>query len=164
MLETITLDPSILAGNHKIKCVFSNGAMWLFAEDICRALKLSNPGAASHTSMLDSTERRTARINTPSGRGGGTAILISESGLYKMILRSNLPEAKPYQDWVTKEVLLSIRRTSTFVAEQPSIVENPSMTDLDLLGEQERVFRQLLDEINAYYEQALEEEAAPTLH
>lgn len=34
-----------------------------------------------------------------------SVVLISESGLYKLVLRSDKPEAKPFQDWVTKEVL-----------------------------------------------------------
>lgn len=36
-------------------------------------------------------------------------ILLTESGMYKMVLASNLEKAKPFKDWVTKEVLPSIR-------------------------------------------------------
>ena len=31
--------------------------------------------------------------------------LLSESGLYKFIMRSDKPTARPFQDWVTREVL-----------------------------------------------------------
>jgi prophage antirepressor-like protein len=39
-----------------------------------------------------------------------SAVLISESGLYKLILRSDKPQAKPFQDWVTQVVLPAIRK------------------------------------------------------
>jgi hypothetical protein len=40
--------------------------------------------------------------------------MISESGLYKLALASNLEKAKPFKDWVTKEVLPQIRETGSF--------------------------------------------------
>ena len=44
---------------------------------------------------------------------GGTqqVSIISESGLYALIMRSNKPQAKHFRKWVTSEVLPSIRRT-----------------------------------------------------
>ena len=41
-------------------------------------------------------------------------LLASESGLYKMITRSDKAEAKPFQEWVTRDVLPSIRKTGTY--------------------------------------------------
>jgi prophage antirepressor-like protein len=35
---------------------------------------------------------------------------VSESGMYKLLLRSDKPEAKAFQDWVTREVLPAIRK------------------------------------------------------
>lgn len=63
------------------------------------------------------------------------ASVISESGLYKLIMRSDKPQAKAFQDWVTKEVLPSIRKTGSFVTGQPSLVENPQMSALELAGQ-----------------------------
>lgn len=40
--------------------------------------------------------------------------LISESGLYKLVMRSDKKEAKQFQEWVTREVLPSIRKTGTY--------------------------------------------------
>lgn len=44
----------------------------------------------------------------------GEANIISESGLYNVILRSDKPEAKPFRKWVTSEVLPAIRRTGSY--------------------------------------------------
>ena len=40
---------------------------------------------------------------------------VSESGLYKLIMRSDKPEAKAFQDWVTREVLPSIRKNGGYI-------------------------------------------------
>lgn len=43
------------------------------------------------------------------GTPAGSYSLVSESGLYKLVMRSDKPEAKPFQNWVTKVVLPAIR-------------------------------------------------------
>ncbi len=48
-------------------------------------------------------------------RGGGKATVVSESGLYKLIMRTDRPEAKGFQDWVTKVVLPAIRKDGGYV-------------------------------------------------
>ena len=71
-----------------------------------KAIGVSNSsGAFKFTQGLDITERvplpRTRYV--PGIRPNST--LISESGLYKTVMRSDKPQAKPFQDWVTKVVL-----------------------------------------------------------
>ena len=80
---------------------------WFVAADICKLLYTMNGSNASHfTKHLDETEK--LRGNPIPGKGGFSPLLISESGLYKLIMRSDKPQAKAFQDWVTKEVLPSI--------------------------------------------------------
>ncbi|CAH0717171.1 unnamed protein product, partial [Brenthis ino] len=43
-------------------------------------------------------------------------IFIKESGLYSLIFRSNMPDAKQFKRWVTSEVLPSIRKTRAYVS------------------------------------------------
>jgi len=42
------------------------------------------------------------------------SILLSESGFCKLITRSDKPEAKPFREWVTREVLPTIRKDGTY--------------------------------------------------
>lgn len=42
--------------------------------------------------------------------------LLSESALYKLILRSDKPDAKAFQDWVIRDVLPAIRKDGIYVA------------------------------------------------
>lgn len=51
--------------------------------------------------------------------------VISESGLYKLIMRSDKPQAKPFQDWVTREVLPSIRKTGSYELPKGEVMPLP---------------------------------------
>lgn len=46
---------------------------------------------------------------------------LTESGVYKLIMRSNKPEAERFQDWVTDEVLPSIRKNGGYIANQENL-------------------------------------------
>ena len=41
--------------------------------------------------------------------------IIAESGLYKLVMRSDKSEARKFQDWVTRDVLPAIRKNGAYV-------------------------------------------------
>lgn len=95
-----------------------DGAPWFVASDVIKALQLTN--ATMSMKALDDDER--SKLNL--GRQG-TANIISESGLYTLILRCRdavTPGTIPYRfrKWVTGEVLPQIRRTGRYVREELS--------------------------------------------
>jgi prophage antirepressor-like protein len=49
-----------------------------------------------------------------------TALYVSEPGLYELLCKSEMPAARPFQDWVYEEVLPQIRRTGGYSLAQPS--------------------------------------------
>ena len=55
----------------------------------------------------------------------GHLTLILESGLYKLIMRSDKPEAATFQDWVTQEVLPSIRKTGSYGTQERLALAGP---------------------------------------
>ncbi len=56
------------------------------------------------------------QVNVVDARGRNQKTwCVNESGLYTMIMRSDLPNAKRFQRWVTGEVLPSIRRTGSYL-------------------------------------------------
>jgi len=62
---------------------------------------------------LDADEKGVAFCQTP---GGSQAFaVITESGLYTLVLRSRKPEAAPFRRWVTHDVLPQLRRTGAYV-------------------------------------------------
>jgi prophage antirepressor-like protein len=77
------------------------------AVDVCDILGIDTRNLRRD---LDNDEIQTLNL-----RGSGRAsLIISESGLYSLMLRSRKEEAKPFKKWVTKEVLPSIRKTGSY--------------------------------------------------
>lgn len=77
--------------------------------DVCRVLELQT-GATKN--RLD--EKGISLINTPTNGGIQQLVYINEKNLYKVIMRSDKPQAEPFQDWVCGEVLPSIRKTGKY--------------------------------------------------
>lgn len=50
--------------------------------------------------------------------GGKSPLIISEAGLYGIVLKSRKPEAKEFKRWVTHEVLPSIRKHGAYMTQQ----------------------------------------------
>lgn len=92
-----------------------NGEPWFVAKDVCGVLGLVNPTEALRA--LDDDEKNTLRITEGIRRGNPEINIISESGLYKLVMRSRKPAAKKFVKWVTSEVLPAIRRNGAYVHE-----------------------------------------------
>nr|DAF71563.1 MAG TPA: repressor domain protein [Caudoviricetes sp.] len=87
-----------------------NGEPWFVAKDVCDALGLDT----SHVRRgLDDDEVATL----PNWQGkGASPLIVSEAGLYSLVLKSRKPEAKRFRRWVTHEVLPALRRDGAYVA------------------------------------------------
>ena len=88
-----------------------NGDPWFFANDVCAVLGIANVGNV--LARLDDDEKSSIRL-TDGIRGNPNRAVISEPGLYSVILRSDSPAARPFRRWVTREVLPAIRRTGSY--------------------------------------------------
>lgn len=95
-----------------IRALTINEVPWWVASDVCVPLGLSNVSQA--LAGLDDDEKSSITINdgTP---GSPIRAIVSEAGLYSLILRSRKPEAKAFRRWVTHEVLPSIRRRGGYL-------------------------------------------------
>lgn len=97
-------------GTHTVRVVTHNNQPWFVATDVATTLGYRNaPDASRH---LDDDEKGTQIVRTPGGDQKLT--IISESGLYALVLRSRKPEARKFAKWVTSEVLPSIRKTGGY--------------------------------------------------
>lgn len=90
-----------------------NGEPWFVAKDVCDILELNNVTEALRP--LDDDEKSNFRNSEVAQNGGRAPIIISEPGLYKLIMRSRKSEAKEFQRWVTHEVLPQIRKTGGYI-------------------------------------------------
>ncbi|MER5388357.1 BRO family protein [Saccharopolyspora sp. NPDC002686] len=102
----------------RVRTVVLGGEPWFVAADVCAVLGYAH--TASALRGLRPAEKGVRRVHTPGGEQDVT--LINEPGLYRLVMRSNRPEAEAFQDWVTGEVLPAIRRTGRYdPAAQPRL-------------------------------------------
>lgn len=103
--------------------VIIDGEPWFVVTDVLRALSLDlncrgEPIVTKVRSMLDAEELTLKRVQGKDRNGreyNRDTLIMTESGLYKLIMRSDKPEAKAFQDWVTKVVLPAIRKDGAYV-------------------------------------------------
>lgn len=117
-----------------------DGEPWFVANDVCIALGL-NINAAGKTNVTAALRKLKThqiglhRIQTNS-RGGGTRMqevkIISEAGLYKLVMRSDKDEAEDFQEWVAEIVLPAIRKDGGYVKDQ-ELVATGEMTPSTIL-------------------------------
>lgn len=119
-LTTFTFAPT----NANIRVVTIDGNPWFVAADVCACLGLKphpvHGNFIHHLKYLGADEQMTlAKTTMPDVVlfPGTTARvkLASESGLYKLVMRSDKPEARKFQDWVTREVLPAIRKDGAYI-------------------------------------------------
>ncbi len=105
-----------------VRTLVLNDEVYFVAKDICNVLDIQNSREA--TKKLDEDELVSEKMTS----GGQTRemTLINESGMYKLIFRSNKPEAKKFTKWITSEVLPSIRKTGSYSTSKNSNVNYTS--------------------------------------
>lgn len=98
----------------KVRVVEINGEPWLVGKDVAEVLGYSNTAKAirDHVDIEDKLSERIVL----SGQNR-EVIVINESGLYSLVLRSKLPEAKKFKRWVTSEVLPSVRKHGMYATD-----------------------------------------------
>ena len=80
--------------------------------DVCRILDIKN--VSDCKSRLD--QKGVVLTDTPTKGGVQRIAYINEKNIYKLIMRSDKPQAEPFQDWVCGEVLPAIRKTGGYIA------------------------------------------------
>lgn len=99
-------------GDRHVRVIQVDGEPWFVAADVCGILGYANGRAAVEQHV---PERHRGSVAIHDGTPGNpNRATISESGLYRLVMRSNALNAEPFQDWVTESVLPEIRRTGGF--------------------------------------------------
>lgn len=99
-----------------------DGEPYFVGKDVATILGYSNPRDAI-SKHVDDEDKGVAKCDTLGGRQ--EILFINESGLYSLILRSQLPAAKKFKRWVTSEVLPAIRRHGMYATEE--LIANPDL-------------------------------------
>jgi prophage antirepressor-like protein len=96
--------------NHKVRVLILDGELWFIAADVCKVLGILNYSDAYK--RLREYEIKT--IDSIEGVDVPIQNVVSESGLYRLVLTSRKPQAEPFQDWICQEVIPSVRKTGTY--------------------------------------------------
>lgn len=99
----------------EVRVVERENVPWFVAADVCRCLEIANPSDA--IGRLDEDEKALVSIEGLS-RGNSLGNIVSEPGLYTLILGSRKPEARAFKRWITHEVIPSIRRHGAYLTPQ----------------------------------------------
>lgn len=97
--------------DNPVRTIWIDGKPWFVLSDLCSVLNLTTP--AKVASRLEDGMSSTHPIPDSLGRIQHVTI-VNESGMYRVVLRSDKPEALALQAWITDEVLPSIREKGSY--------------------------------------------------
>lgn len=110
----------------EIRTIIVNSEPWFVASDVAKSLGYANSSVAvrdncKHAELFKTNQKLVLELG-PRG-----VLIIPESDVYRLIMRSNLPGAESFQDWVVEEVLPSIRKHGAYMtpATVDEIIANP---------------------------------------
>ena len=93
-----------------------DGSVWFLAKDVAEILGMQAKNALR---MLDNCDKE--EVFADIGNGRRKYQFINEPGLYEMIFSSRKAEAKAFKNWVTHDVLPSIRKNGGYIIEQEEL-------------------------------------------
>lgn len=111
----------------EIRALQIDNEPWFVGKDLAECLGYSNTRDAvgRHVDKEDKTD-----VAIHDGRQNRNMVVVNESGLYSLILSSQLPTAKRFKKWVTREVLPSIRKHGAYMT--PEVIEK-TLTNPDFI-------------------------------
>ncbi len=113
----------------ELRSLFLDDEPWFIAADVCEAVGHTNVTVALN--MVDEEDKRSFRRSEAlnftypiADQRVQSVNLVNESGMYSLILRSNVPGAKTFKRWVTHEVLPAIRKTGSYSIPSQRVPQN----------------------------------------
>ncbi len=97
-----------------VRVVTIDGEPWFVAVDVATILGYANTRKAINDHVPARHQKGNDSFPLADLGLHPQTKLISEAGLYRLVMRSDVPLAEPFQDWVTDDVLPSIRRTGSY--------------------------------------------------
>lgn len=95
-----------------------NGDPWFVAKDVCDILEIRTNNLRTILDLDEISELSNDYSIDIAQNGGKSPLIISEAGLYGLVLKSRKPEAKGFKRWITHEVLPSIRKHGAYMTQQ----------------------------------------------
>lgn len=151
--------------DNGVRVIVNNNEPLFCLRDICEALNVQN--ISDVKSAIDREFDKGGRFDLyPLETNGGKQnfIFITEPQLYFVLMRSDKPNARPFRQWVVKEVLPSIRKNGGYIANQENmseaeilakavlVAQNVIANKDKLIAEQKQVIEYQSDKLASYKE------------
>ena len=125
-----------------IRVIKQNGEPWFAGKDVCEALRYSN----SRKAIADHVKENHKGVTFCDTPGGKQQIsIIDEAGLYSLVMRAKTEKAEAFQEWVTGEVLPSIRKHGGYLTAdkiEQALTDPDTIIKLATTLKEERAARQ----------------------
>ena len=147
-----------------VRMVNKDGEPFFVAKDLCGVLGLKN--SRQVLAALNKEEKGVISMDT---NGGTQSVsIVSESGMYKILFKSRKKSATKFLDWVTSEVLPSIRKHGAYLTDKKAeeVVKDPENTIYELAEAllKEKEEREQAEKQITEYEEAVKSLAVSVVH
>ena len=134
----------------RVRVIMRCSDPWFVAKDVATCIEHSNV-----TKMCELCRDKDKVVVRPSDLTSNDLLdvknreytLISESGLYRIFAKCNLPKCEPFENWVFDEVLPSIRKTGSYSATQTQVSRKDQLYSAIIHAESEAVRVDALKEL-----------------
>ncbi|OCH80346.1 hypothetical protein A9310_21640 [Gordonia sp. UCD-TK1] len=107
-----------------VRTVMVAGEPWFVLADLCNVLGLARrPGQVAD--RLDEGVRQTYTL--PTAGGAQSMTIVSEAGMYEVVIRSDKPDAVAFRRWITGTVLPEIRKTGSYNSTPAPTLAGPKL-------------------------------------
>lgn len=138
-----------------VRTITIDNEPWFVGVDVAKALGYSNPRKAISDHCKGVTKR-----DTPTSSGIQPISYINEGDMYRLIMRSKLPSAEKFEDWVVNEVLPSIRKNGGYIAGQETLSDDELLEKAILIAQRKIAER---DRIIEQQRQKIEQDKPKTI-
>lgn len=138
-----------------VRATVINGDVWMVGKDVATALGYSN----SKQAIIDHCREDGVVISDLIDSLGRTqqAKYINERNVIRLIMRSHLPQAEEFQDWVEDEIIPSVLKNGSYSIKQDSyLIEDPIERAKAWIQEQEE--KRALELVNKEQQEVIEKQ------
>ena len=146
----------------KIRVIMRCSDPWFVAKDVATCIEHKDVSTMCRVcrdrdiAVINGKEYSADLAEYSESRGNPNLTVVSESGLYRILAKCNLPKCEPFENWVFDEVLPSIRKTGSYGMSQISRKDQLFLAIIHSESEEERAGAlKELEEINKQQVKAL---------
>ena len=126
-----------------VRTITKDGKTYFVGNDVAKALGYSETAKAIRTHCKGVSE-----MDIPTNGGVQTMKMITEGDIYRLVIKSQLPQAEKFESWVFDNVLPSIRKNGGYIANQEQmtpeqIVANALIVAQNIISQKDRQIEEM---------------------